>query len=173
MRGNLPSWFRWGLAAALIGGLAVGTLFLSVLARGPRMRDQVHLSTFEARMPLPPVGSVPVGPGVAPAVEDDRTDPLTLSAAVERGRVYYCYYCLACHGEEGRGDGPVGDSYMPRPTDLRSPKLQDYSESRLLQAMLTGVGHEPVLPRVVPPAHRPYLVLFLREVAKREVGMGE
>ena len=41
----------------------------------------------------------------------------------DRGRVYYNYYCVFCHGDNGQGDGPVGYSYMPAPTDLHAPKI--------------------------------------------------
>jgi copper transport protein len=35
------------------------------------------------------------------------------------GEQVYTTYCLACHGESGRGDGPAGLRLVPRPADLR------------------------------------------------------
>lgn len=40
------------------------------------------------------------------------------SDAVAGGRTLYRERCLACHGERGRGDGPVGTPLVPRPADL-------------------------------------------------------
>jgi hypothetical protein len=167
MSRNFFRWVKLGFFFAAVGGLVVGSLFLYELARGPRMRDQIHLSTFEAMMPLPPAGSVPVNPGVTMEVDENLTNPLPASAAaLERGRIYYQYYCLFCHGENGFGDGPVGQSYMPVPTDLHQPKIQAYTDGRLLRAMLFGIGHEPILPRIVRPEHRWHLLLYVREIGK-------
>jgi hypothetical protein len=91
------------------------------------------------------------------------TNPLQPTPTIlGAGKIYYSYYCVFCHGESGAGDGPVGHSYVPPPADLRSPRVAAYGDGRLLQAMLRGVGHEPVLERVVAPEHRWPLVLYVR-----------
>jgi copper transport protein len=41
-------------------------------------------------------------------------------ASLERGEQIYLQNCLACHGEYGRGDGPVGRTLRPRPADLQT-----------------------------------------------------
>jgi hypothetical protein len=55
---------------------------------------------------------------------------------------------------------------MPSPTDLHAPKVLKMSDGELLRAMLLGVGHEPVLSRVVFPEHRWYLVGYVRTLGK-------
>lgn len=37
---------------------------------------------------------------------------------VERGRRTYSVYCASCHGQAGRGDGPVAEDLKVAPTDL-------------------------------------------------------
>ena len=37
---------------------------------------------------------------------------------IERGRSLYRIYCRNCHGETGRGDGPMTEVLPVRPTDL-------------------------------------------------------
>ena len=39
-------------------------------------------------------------------------------AAEDAGRVLYVRYCASCHGQAGRGDGPVAPSLGEKPTDL-------------------------------------------------------
>ena len=138
------------------------------LLTGPRMRVQPHVRAFQTRMPLLPNGVVPVQPLPAlPSVEAAQVlmNPMAANATnLARGAVYYEYYCQFCHGPAGAGDGPVGQSYVPAPVDLRSPRLQAYTDGQLLRAMLAGTGHAPVLPRVVPPEHRWYVVLFVRQL---------
>lgn len=161
---------RWFIAfVALVG---IGTLvFFTVMFIGPRMRVQQHLRTYQRVMPLPPRGIVPVEQdryalpttGQAAGIRNPIADN---QANRDRGKVYYGYYCIFCHGENGQGDGPVGYSYMPAPTDLHAPKMLEMSDGELLLRMLTGTGHDPVLPRVVVPEHRWYLVAYVRALGK-------
>jgi mono/diheme cytochrome c family protein len=38
--------------------------------------------------------------------------------SVNRGKLLFQQYCQACHGAEGRGDGPAAASLPQRPEDL-------------------------------------------------------
>ena len=38
--------------------------------------------------------------------------------AVRVGHQYFVRYCSACHGMEGRGDGPAAPAFQPPPADL-------------------------------------------------------
>ena len=47
-------------------------------------------------------------PWVAPESENDRANPIARSAeSTARGRALYERHCRSCHGQSGRGDGPV------------------------------------------------------------------
>ena len=157
----------------LAAGIAVSVMGY-VLYEGPRMRMQPNLRAYQAEVPPMPGGAVPTGTpdvapnGRAPAAEEalGMANPVPASGdSVARGKVYYQYYCVFCHGDSGDGNGPVGQSYVPKPTDLRTPKISGYSDGQLLRAMLAGVGHEPVLEKVVPPEHRWPLVNYVRTLA--------
>ncbi|ACH37147.1 menaquinol oxidoreductase complex ACIII, cytochrome c subunit ActE, 1 heme-binding site [Citrifermentans bemidjiense Bem] len=146
-------------------------VFGYLLVKGPRMTVQHHFREFQTVLPPPPPGTVsaqpdasriPAGAALALVKNPLPANPQNL----ERGGIYYGYYCLFCHGEGGAGDGPVGHSYIPAPADLRRAKVVGYSDGELLRAMLTGAGHEPVLERVVPPEQRFHLALFVRSLAR-------
>ena len=149
----------------LMGGAAFYLIFSS-----PRMRVQPHIQAFQVPMTPPPPGTLTVQPpGGLPSAEEAvllanplASDPTNLM----RGKVYYGYYCQFCHGADGAGDGPVGQSYVPRPKDLSTAHVRAFSDGQLLRAMLTGTGHEPVLERVIPPEHRWYLELYVRALAR-------
>ena len=149
----------------------VATVASLLLFIGPRMYDQEHLRSFQAVMQALPQGVVPISDPVpqVPTEEEARSlrNPLQATEAnLARGKVYYEYYCVSCHGDRGDGNGPVGESYTPKPADLAAAKIQGYPDGRLLRAALTGVGHEPVLGRVVHPEHGWYLVLYTRHFAR-------
>jgi len=40
------------------------------------------------------------------------------SSQASMGQVIYFRYCAACHGREGRGDGPVAPGLVRKPIDL-------------------------------------------------------
>jgi len=152
------------LAAAVLVMVAAAAYLMMA---GPRMYEQAHLREFQAAMPPAPPGSVPVEDWPPPlptsAEAAHQSSPLELTdASATRGQAYYSYYCLFCHGESGAGDGPVGESYVPRPADLRSERLVKYSDGELLRASLLGTGHDPVLERTVRAEQRWYLVAYLR-----------
>jgi mono/diheme cytochrome c family protein len=152
------------IAVVALGGIGVVSYLLFV---GPRMYDQPHVRAFQAVMPPTPAGSVPLLEPIPaiPTAEETKTLTNTLAPTAEnlaRGKVYYEYYCTFCHGERGDGAGPVGESYVPVPADLRTAKVQSYADGELLRAMLAGTGHDPVMNRTVHEQHRWYLVLYVR-----------
>ncbi len=153
-----------GLALAAAAGIAVvGRLMLT----GPRMIVQPKLATFQAELPRLPAGVVTVeAADTLPAA--GQANPLPPEAAtLAAGAAYYVYYCQFCHGETGDGNGPVGESYVPRPTDLRTAAVQRMQDGELYRAMLLGTGHEPVLRRTVPERHRWPLVHYLRQLPRK------
>jgi mono/diheme cytochrome c family protein len=154
-----------GVLILLVGGSTA----LVLMFTGPRMRVQPRMLAYQARQPATPEGVVPVSAGrekvSLPQAESDAHNPLPdTEETLATGRVFYGYYCVFCHGQTGRGDGPVGYAYVPAPTDLTSSKVQALSDAQLYTAMLTGAGHDPVLPRVIDPNHRWYLVSFVRSL---------
>jgi hypothetical protein len=156
------------IALILAPPLIFGAVFLFVLYEGPRMTVQHHIRDFQMTMPTLPAGTATVIAPVrlpSPGQASGLRNPLQVnSQTLAAGRVYYTYYCVFCHGDTGAGDGPVGQSYVPTPADLRAPRLAGYRDGDLLRAMLAGVGHEPVLEKVVPPEHRWYLVIYVRSL---------
>lgn len=48
----------------------------------------------------------------------DKTNPLPAADEGNMGRRYYERYCSACHGMDGRGQGPVASALRTPPADL-------------------------------------------------------
>ena len=137
--------------------------FLILSGCGPHMARQYALRPYKQVLPAMPPGTVPES-GLAPAAA--QRSPLSPTPqTLALGQRYYGYYCQHCHGADGRGHTPVGDSYNPRPTDLTNSAVQGLSDADLYRRMLTGVGHDPVLTSTVALDRRWPLVAFLRTLS--------
>jgi mono/diheme cytochrome c family protein len=163
---------KWLITAVALTGIGV-LVYFYIMFQGPRMQVQPGIRAYEQAMLLPPRGIVPVEPDphAVPSPEQARglINPVSDNQQNrDRGKVYYEYYCVFCHGRNGQGDGPVGYSYMPVPADLHDPKVLQKSDGELLRGMLAGIGHEPVLQRIVLPGHRWYLVTYVRALGKTQ-----
>lgn len=159
------------IAGLLIFLVAFGFYWV-LMFTGPHMRYQAYIRSFEQQMPLPPAGMVTVEPDekTAPTAAQTRQliNPLAPSPEnIAKGRIYYGYYCSFCHDDKGQGNGPVGQSYMPKPADLQQARIRNMRDGELFAAMLLGPGHEPVMERIVEPTHRWYLVLYMRALSRQ------
>ncbi len=150
--------------AGLIASLVLCTL--ACASCGPRMRLQPSIKPYEISMPSMPAGTVPTIGRLETYTQQQSnlgTSPIARTTAnINDGRIYYTYYCIQCHGEDGSGNGPVGQSYVPKPTDLSSAAVTSLPDGQLYLRMLHGVGHDPVMMQTVLPQHRWPLVLYLR-----------
>lgn len=130
-----------------------------LLMTGPRMRFQPSVQAFERKMAYSPENITPFF-----YCQFDTTTmviPAESEENILRGRTYYEYYCYFCHGRQGDGNGEVGRSYVPKPADLSVGSLSKLSSGKLYEASFTGTGHSPVLERVIPYEHRPFILRYL------------
>ncbi len=149
----------------LVVVLAIAGYVLYLMFSGPHMRVQPKILPYQALLPALPEGIVPVVWTQKPDLESMRNPVADTEATRRVGQAYYRDYCQFCHGQAGHGDGPVGRSYVPTPTDLTTPAVQGLSDSALYQGMLTGVGHAPVLGYVVDPNAPWFIIRYVRTLA--------
>ena len=142
--------------------LAVAGYVLYLMFSGPRMRVEPKILPYQALMPAMPEGIMPVGWVQQPNFESMRNPVADTEATRRTGQAYYRDYCAFCHGPGGHGDGPVGRSYVPTPTNLTTPTVQSLSDGDLYRRMLAGTGHAPVLGYVVDPNAPWYIVHCVR-----------
>ena len=145
------------IAAGLAGFTAVAWLLLT----GPRMHKQPSLRAFETQVNLPPEQSVAYSWNRKSVSEMEAI--ANTDGNVQKGKVYYGYYCILCHGTFGKGNGPVGQSYIPKPADLTADSIRNYNFSELRKASFSGTGHDRVMERVVPEEYRPFILLYIQQ----------
>jgi mono/diheme cytochrome c family protein len=79
------------------------------------------------------------------------------------GRDLYRLRCAACHGAEGRGDGPVAASLNPRPTNfVDSTQHSARTDSAVAEVIMRGRGAMPAFERMLTRVQVDSVVAYLR-----------
>jgi mono/diheme cytochrome c family protein len=96
---------RWDRSRLFAGPLlVVGAVFMIY-----GFRDVLRVSATWGTENKAPVSQQ--GTPLPPPVQPD-------AASISAGKMVYAQQCVACHGTEGKGDGPIGLTLNPRPADL-------------------------------------------------------
>ena len=76
----------------------------------------------------------------AQGVAQELINPVRASeASLARGREIYASSCAICHGVQGRGDGPLARTMVPRPADFRIHMIEGHTEAQLFEWVSYGV----------------------------------
>ncbi len=84
--------------------------------------------------------------------------------SLARGREMYVLHCLVCHGEQGRGDGPVGQKFVPQPMELNLDYVQLQPDGQLFYTISHGSIAMPFYRQAMPAEDRWHLINFIKEV---------
>ena len=89
--------------------------------------------------------------------------------AVARGRAVYFTFCAQCHGPNFDGNGTVGQSFVPPPTDLRSAKVQAAPSGELFKSVSYGIpgGRQPALDTTIGVNDRWSVIAFVQSLGAR------
>ena len=169
---------------ALILGVVVSfVLLLAVLAlqyidnyaASWRMRETPAVRPHEKPLLLMEDGVVPVSDGEAflrLTKAKDLKSPMNLHdrAAIESGKELYFTFCAQCHGQNYDGNGTVGQSFAPLPTDLRSEKVQSMLAGKLFKDISYGIpkGRQPSLATTIDITDRWRIIAFVQSLGPRE-----
>ena len=143
-----PEELRRLLSALLVAVVAILLAALFAFIVVPGLRSANHPPA--ARLPATPLGRSgwldPLEFPPARAYTLAPVDPKTVMTAtpqmLERGRVLFAENCAACHGEQGRGDGPAAKGLIPAPRDFTSPERwkNGTSLTGIFETLTNGVG---------------------------------
>ena len=160
MTGNILSPFRIFLFSLLF------LLFCG--CNYARMYDQESVRTYETPLPAMPAGTIPIQGGTGPlkmAAAKDLRNPLPRDPdSVEQGEQAYQYFCLQCHGPLADGNGIVGQSFAPLPTDLKGKAVQSQTDGELFIKISLGFRRHPPLASTVSEEGRWAVVNFIRDL---------
>lgn len=78
-----------------------------------------------------------------------------------KGKVLYQTYCQVCHGEQGKGDGPIS-SKIPPPPSYRSERLLAYPPGRIFHVVTMGANKMPSYAVQLTPDERWLVITYVR-----------
>jgi len=135
-----------------------------------RMKDQEAIQTYGTQLPEMPEKTVPVTGGVQAlkdATPERLRNPLRYTEETVRlGKEGYGYYCVMCHGAKADGNGTVGQSFFPLPTNLTIPYVQNQSDGRLFHTVTFGLKRHPGLGFIIAEDDRWAIVNYMRSLVK-------
>lgn len=125
-----------------------GLLFTFEIIRIPfptDMSDSPAVGYLEGPRRGPPPGAVPVqGEAVIP--EEFPVNPIPADEiSIQRGEILYNIHCALCHGDLGKGDGPLADYFERTPENLGGPKAAAEFDGSVYLAVINGFGEMPAL----------------------------
>jgi mono/diheme cytochrome c family protein len=139
-----------------------------------RMRETPAVRPYEAPLLIKEAGPVPVNGGeaiyrVSAGIDIKSPIDMTQPPVIARGKGVYLIYCAQCHGHKHDGNGTVGQSFAPLPTDLRSAKVQDSSAGVLFKNISYGVpeGRQPPLHATITIEDRWRVVSYVKSLGTR------
>ena len=121
--------FFVGFATAVIVAplLALALLYGRIGARSDPSRLEARLARAARHWAIP-------------ADARARPNPVVVTAAVlTDARAHFADHCAVCHGNDGRGDTPMGRNLYPRVPDMRLPATQAISDGELFYIIENGV----------------------------------
>lgn len=137
-----------------------------------RMSDQESLRPYEAALPQMPAKSIPITGGINVLREtkpEDLHNPVPMTrTSVNEGEIRYGYYCVMCHGAKADGNGTVGQSFSPLPTNLASPYVQKQKDGELFHKIYFGFRRHPALIYTVAGNDRWLIINYIRSLPTAE-----
>ena len=162
------------IVVILTAAYTVLTLYDENLKVG-RMWETPAVRPHEQEIPVMEAGIIPVQGGETLYRNirgEDLNSPLMSDdpEVVESGKSLYFTYCVQCHGKYFDGNGTVGQSFHPLPTDLRTEKVRTSPEGALFKSISYGVpgGRQPPLATTVDVDDRWRIIAFIKSLPAKD-----
>jgi mono/diheme cytochrome c family protein len=108
------------------------------------------------------------GPWEIPAEYKKMENPHKGDASLDRlGRGAYNKHCRSCHGNTGKGDGPMAKSLETFPGDFANAAFQKHNDGELYYMSIIGRDEMPNFESLIPDVEERWAVVnYIRTFAK-------
>lgn len=90
------------------------------------------------------------------------------AADLAGGEAIYQSRCAACHGKDGRGDGPAGKAFNPKPTAFTDPaSFKRLSDAQLKKMIIEGKPPMPAFKGSLKDQEVDSVVAFIKSLPAR------
>ncbi|MFQ5898288.1 MAG: cytochrome c3 family protein [Candidatus Methylomirabilia bacterium] len=133
----------------------------------PRRQSRESRSRRQVR---PVITAILIAIGLGTLLAGSISEPAT-EAELQGGREVYAKRCAACHGAEGKGDGPAGVALPIKPSDLTDGRvmnpLPDHFLATIIREGGEAVGLSPLMPawKVLSPTETDNVIAYMRTLA--------
>lgn len=91
-------------------------------------------------------------------------NPVSATAeSVEAGKEAYETHCAMCHGATGKGEGSVGQRYVPPPMNLTLPYVQEQEDGQIYYTITNGSLIMPFYRDALTEVERWNVVNYLKQ----------
>ncbi len=118
---------------------------------------------------LPPDGAVPYQGEALISGEFPQNPVPSSPESLQRGEILYHLHCAICHGNAGRGDGPLADRFSRTPENLSGAQAAAEFDGSVYLAILQGFGEMPSLAENLTRRERWDVINYIRTLP----GQGE
>ena len=87
----------------------------------------------------------------------------TTEQTLARGKEAFGNYCLVCHGELGKGDGPIIPKF-PNPPSFYSDLIRSYTKGRIFFTITRGIRNMPSHAAQVREEDRWYIAQYVKKL---------
>ncbi len=89
------------------------------------------------------------------------------AASIRKGKSLFAEYCAMCHGDEGRGDGPMAEALETKPANLTDrARMESQSDGELFWKIAKGNPPMPDFEKTLKREEIWHLVNYLRTLAR-------
>lgn len=162
---------------ACSGGKQPNVELIQDMMESPAIKAQEYdaNSPDNRGMRLPPEHTIPVGfkpykyaTDYMGAVKNPNPMASDFSeATLLEGQKYYALHCAVCHGDSGKGDGPVNAKLMLKAPPVVSDKIKGWTDGQIYHVVVAGQGlMQPYASHIVKEEWRWALVNYIRQLQK-------
>ena len=140
---------RGRLLGALCAIIAAVVLLSGCEKLDRNMYENPAFRPQEDPVRLPPAGSIPTKglehtpkPGTPESMAFRNPEKSTESSLLA-GKELFTIYCVPCHGESGKGNGPIAKKFVPTPVDISATGFGQAPEGMLFAIVTHGWNGMP------------------------------